>query len=156
MSFDSITEAATRRLGRRPSRRRVLGLFGGAAAAAGLGALAWPSRAAAQGTATFTFVNNTGQTIWPGALGNAGQSVPNGGGWELSVGQSLTVTVPDTWAGRFWARTYCTLNAGCPAARQDVASSGNIIACLSACSEFGTDQYCCTGVYGSPSTCNPD
>jgi hypothetical protein len=29
MSFDSITEAATRRLARRHSRRGVLGLFGG-------------------------------------------------------------------------------------------------------------------------------
>jgi hypothetical protein len=239
MSFDSITEAAARRLAHRPhSRRRVLGLLGGTAAAVGLGTVAWPSRASAQGSATFTFVNNTGQTIWPGALGNAGQTVPNGGGWELSTGQSLTITVPDTWAGRFWARTYCTfdasgqgscetgdcggvlacngaggapnvtlaeftlgggtssdfydvsfvdafnvpvtvvpvggttsstdpyqcttagctvnLNEGCPAALQDVDSSGNIIACLSACSEFGTDQYCCTGAYGSPSTCNPD
>jgi hypothetical protein len=238
MSFDSITEAATRRLASGHSRRRILGLFGGAAAAVGLGAIAWPTRAAAQGTATFTFVNNTGQTIWPGALGNAGQQVPDGGGWELAAGQSLAVTVPDTWAGRFWARTYCTfdasgqgscetgdcggvlacdgaggapnvtlaeftlgggtssdfydvsfvdafnvpvtvapvggatsstdpyqcttagctanLNPGCPGVLQDTDSSGNIVACLSACSEFDTAQYCCTGAYGSPSACNPD
>jgi hypothetical protein len=39
---------------------------------------------------------------------------------------------------------------------QDTDSSGNIVACLSACSEFGTAQYCCTGAYGSPSACTPD
>jgi hypothetical protein len=237
MSFDSITEAAARRLARPQSRRRVLGLIGGAAAAVGLGPVIFPGRASAQGSATFTFVNNTGQTIWPGALGNSGQPIPNGGGWELASGQSLSITVPNTWAGRFWARTYCTfdssgsgscetgdcggvlacngaggtpnvtlaeftlgggtssdfydvsfvdafnlpitvapiggttsssdgyqcttagctvnLNPNCPAALQDVDSSGNIIACQSACSEFGTAQYCCTGAYGSPSTCNP-
>jgi hypothetical protein len=237
MSFDSITEAAARRLARPQSRRRVLGLIGGAAAAVGLGPVIFPGRASAQGSATFTFVNNTGQTIWPGALGNSGQPIPNGGGWELASGQSLSITMPNTWAGRFWARTYCTfdssgsgscetgdcggvlacngaggtpnvtlaeftlgggtssdfydvsfvdafnlpitvapiggttsssdgyqcttagctvnLNPNCPAALQDVDSSGFIIACLSACSEFGTAQYCCTGAYGSPSTCNP-
>ncbi len=237
MSFDSITEAAARRLARPHSRRRVLGLFGGAAAAVGLGAAGWPGRASAAGSATFTFVNNTGQTIWPGALGNAGQAIPNGGGWELASGQSMTITVPDTWAGRFWARTYCTfnssgsgscetgdcggvlacngagghpnvslaeftlgggtssdfydvsfvdafnipitvapvggttsssnpyqcstagcnvnLNPACPSALADIDSSGNTIACLSACSEFGTDQYCCAGAYNSPSTCTP-
>jgi hypothetical protein len=52
----------------------------------------------------------------------------------------------------------CTvnLNPDCPGALQDVDSSGNIVACLSACSEFDTPQYCCTGAYGSPSTCTPD
>jgi hypothetical protein len=237
MSFDSITEAATRRLARTHSRRRALGLFGGAAAALGLGSIGLADRASAQASATFTFVNNTGQTIWPGALGNAGQAIPGGGGWQLNVGESMAISVPGTWAGRFWARTYCTfsasgsgscetgdcggvlacdgaggtpnvtlaeftlgggtssdfydvsfvdafnvpvtvapvggttssanayqcttagcsvnLNPGCPSALQHVDSSGNIVACLSACSEFGTDQYCCAGAYGTPATCTP-
>jgi hypothetical protein len=236
VSFDSITEAATRRLARSHSRRRFLGLFGGTAAAVGLGSVVFADTAKAQTTYTFTFVNNSGQTIWPGALGNAGQPVLNGGGWELAPGESMSISVPGTWAGRFWARTYCSfngsgagscetgdcggvlncngaggqpnvslaeftlgdgtspdfydvsfvdafnipisvapvggttgsnpyqcttagctanLNPGCPSALQEVDSSGNIIACLSACSEFGTPQYCCTGAYGSPSACNP-
>jgi hypothetical protein len=228
MSFDSITEAATKRVAGTHTRRRALGLFGAAAAALGLGSLGFAERASAA---------NTGQTIWPGALGNSGQTIPNGGGWELAAGESLTVTVPSTWGGRFWARTYCTfsasgtgscetgdcggvlacngaggtpnvtlaeftlgggtssdfydvsfvdafnvpitvapiggttsstdayqcgtagctvnLNPGCPAALQDVDSSGNIIACKSACSEFATDQYCCAGAYNTSATCVP-
>ena len=235
MSFDSITEAAARRLARPHSRRRFLGLFGGTAAAIGLGSAIFADKAEAA-TYTFTFVNNSGQTIWPGALGNSGQAVLNDGGWELAAGESMSISVPGTWAGRFWARTYCSfngsgsgscetgdcggvlacngaggqpnvslaeftlgngsssdfydvsfvdafnipitiapvggtksssdayqcttagctvnLNPGCPTALQDV-DDGNIVACLSACSEFGTAQYCCTGAYGSPSTCTP-
>ncbi|OIW18083.1 hypothetical protein TanjilG_08553 [Lupinus angustifolius] len=30
-----------------------------------------------------------------------------------------------------------------------------VIACRSACDTFDTDEYCCRGVYGSPSTCLP-
>jgi hypothetical protein len=36
-----------------------------------------------------------------------------------------------------------------------VDSSGNVIACLSSCSKFGGDQYCCTGSSDSASSCNP-
>ena len=36
-----------------------------------------------------------------------------------------------------------------------VQSAGVVIACKSACDAFNTPQYCCTGAYGSPSTCPP-
>jgi hypothetical protein len=62
----------------------------------------------AAGTRTFTLVNNTSQTIWAGALG---KTVPGNGGWIMAPGSSNTVTVPDTWSGRFWGRTYCTFNS---------------------------------------------
>ena len=235
MSFDSITEAAARRLARPHSRRRFLGWIGGTAAAVGLGSFALGGKAKAAGTVTVTFVNNSGQTIWPASLNNYGQAVLDNAGWELAAGDSLSIAVPNTWSGRFWARTYCTfdssgvgscetgdcggvlecngaggqpnvslaefafgggtandvydvsfvdafnipitiapvggttsssdayqcttagctanLNPGCPSALRDVDSSGNIIACLSACQEFGTDQYCCQGAYDLPSTC---
>ena len=237
MSFDSLAEAAAKRLARPRSRRNALGLLGGAVAAVGLGSIGLPGRAGAQSSATLTFVNNSGQTIWPAILGNVGEEIPNGGGWELDDGQGMTIVVPGTWQGRVWARTYCTfdesgqgscetgdcggvlacngaggapnvslaeftlgggissdfydvsfvdafnipitvapvggvtssgdpyqcaaagcstnLNPGCPSALQDVDSNGNIVACLSACQEFGADQYCCAGVYNSPSACNP-
>ncbi len=62
----------------------------------------------AAGTRTFTLVNNTSQIIWAGALG---KTVPGNGGWIMAPGSSNTVTVPDTWSGRFWGRTYCTFNS---------------------------------------------
>jgi hypothetical protein len=50
----------------------------------------------------------------------------------------------------------CTsnLNSNCPSALQ-VLSGGTVIGCKSACDQFATPQYCCTGVYGSPTTCPP-
>jgi hypothetical protein len=226
MSFDSVTEAAARRLASRPTRRKVLGLFAGASAAVGLG-FAGRAGLASAASGTLTLVNQTGQTIWPGVAGNF---VPNGGGWELPPGGTTTLSVPANWSGRIWARTSCNFGAsgasgcetgdcggvlacngasgtasatlaeftlgggispdyydvslvdafnvpitivpqggagcdtagcsanlapGCPSELQSVDSSGNIVACLSSCSKFGGDQYCCTGSYDSPSVCNP-
>lgn len=50
----------------------------------------------------------------------------------------------------------CTsdVNAVCPQELQVKNSSGQVIACTSACIAFKTDQYCCTGAYGSTETCN--
>jgi hypothetical protein len=226
MSFDSITEAAARRLARRPTRRKVLGLLAGAGATVGLGFAGRAGQASAA-SGTLTLVNQTGQTIWPGVAGNF---APNGGGWELPAGGITTLSVPGNWSGRIWARTSCNfgasgtggcetgdcdgllacngatgaasatlaeftlggwsspdyydvslvdafnvpititpqggagcdtvgcsanLNPGCPSELQDVDFSGNIVACLSSCSKFGADQYCCTGSFDSPSVCNP-
>ncbi len=67
-----------------------------------------PHRAGAASTRTFTFVNNTQQTIWAGALGN---QIPNNGGWVMAPGATTTITVPDNWQGRFWGRTYCNFNS---------------------------------------------
>ncbi|XP_042497261.1 pathogenesis-related thaumatin-like protein 3.5 isoform X1 [Macadamia integrifolia] len=45
-------------------------------------------------------------------------------------------------------RPYCPLELA-------VKSGKKIIGCRSACDVFGTDQYCCNGVYGNPVTCQP-
>jgi hypothetical protein len=59
--------------------------------------------------ATFTFVNNTNQTIWVGAQGS---TIPNNGGWELPAHASMDVSVPSDWAsGRFWGRTGCKFDS---------------------------------------------
>jgi hypothetical protein len=60
---------------------------------------------------TFTFVNNSGQTIWVGALNNPGHPLPEGGGFQLNAGASHAVTLTDNWAGRFWPRTGCHFDA---------------------------------------------
>ncbi|KAB2030607.1 hypothetical protein ES319_D05G244500v1 [Gossypium barbadense] len=36
-----------------------------------------------------------------------------------------------------------------------VKAKGKVIACRSACDVFDTDEYCCRGTYGNPSTCRP-
>ena len=66
----------------------------------------------------------------------------------------LTIT---SQGGSGCATAGCSDNLlpGCPSALQDTDSSGNIVACLSACTQFGTDEACCTGAANSPAACNP-
>jgi hypothetical protein len=225
MSLDDTTEAATKWLARRRSRRTALGIFAGATAALGLGSVGLSSSRAWADSGTFTLVNQSGQTIWPGVYGS--NSIPDGGGFELASGASTTLTVPANWSGRIWARTYCTTNSdgsfscetgdcgalacngatgsasatlaeftlgggsapdyydvslvdafnlpmtiapqggsgcttagcsanlltGCPSGLQSVDSSGNLVACLSACTVYQTDEACCTGA--AATNCDP-
>ncbi|HMH93554.1 MAG TPA: thaumatin family protein [Streptosporangiaceae bacterium] len=124
MSFDSMTEAAARRLARPYSRRTALGMFAGAVGALGLGSVGLASRASAA-AGTFTLVNQTGQTIWPAI---SGTTVPNGGGLELAAGASATVGVPDNWSGRIWARTYCNFD-GSGSGSCETGDCGGVLAC---------------------------
>jgi hypothetical protein len=48
----------------------------------------------------------------------------------------------------------CTKAVICPTALQ-VRSAGVVVACISACARFGTDQYCCRGKWSSRSVCDP-
>jgi hypothetical protein len=82
----------------------------------------------AAGDRTFTLVNNTSQTIWAAAAGNAGFAAPANGGWVMSPGSTFTVTVAGNWAGRFWGRTYCSFNvAGTGSC--ETGSCGNVLQC---------------------------
>ncbi|HEY4035708.1 MAG TPA: thaumatin family protein [Ktedonobacteraceae bacterium] len=47
------------------------------------------------------------------------------------------------------------INAICPSALQKKDASGKVVACMSACLALHTDQYCCTGAYNTPQTCDP-
>ncbi|KAL0702713.1 hypothetical protein Bca4012_058835 [Brassica carinata] len=50
------------------------------------------------------------------------------------------------------------LNSVCPAQLRvtvDAAAGGVAVACKSACEAFGTPEYCCSGVFGTPDTCKP-
>jgi len=86
------------------------------------------TKAAADATRTFTFVNNTSQTIWAGALANSGLTTPGNGGWEMTPGSTYTVTVADTWQGRFWGRTYCNFN-GAGAGSCETGDCGGVLQC---------------------------
>ncbi|KAJ7556667.1 hypothetical protein O6H91_05G092900 [Diphasiastrum complanatum] len=46
------------------------------------------------------------------------------------------------------------VNNVCPSELQ-VINNGQVVACNSACNKFNTPQYCCTGSFGTPSTCPP-
>ncbi|CAJ1930413.1 unnamed protein product [Sphenostylis stenocarpa] len=46
------------------------------------------------------------------------------------------------------------LNTPCPTELK-VMSSGDGVACKSACEAFGDPQYCCSGAYATPDTCKP-
>ncbi|KAM1818063.1 hypothetical protein ACFX11_002279 [Malus domestica] len=49
------------------------------------------------------------------------------------------------------------INTGCPKELQVVGggSEGSVIGCKSACEAFGLDQYCCSGQFANPTTCQP-
>ncbi|MFC1401684.1 thaumatin family protein [Streptacidiphilus cavernicola] len=66
---------------------------------------------AAAGHRNVTFVNAVSQTIWVGSGEQTAQPALNTTGWVLKPGQSLTVSVPDHWNGRFWGRTGCTFSS---------------------------------------------
>ncbi|KAL2520047.1 Pathogenesis-related thaumatin superfamily protein [Forsythia ovata] len=46
------------------------------------------------------------------------------------------------------------LRNSCPS-ELAVKGNGRTVACRSACDVFNTDEYCCRGNYGNPSTCQP-
>jgi hypothetical protein len=48
----------------------------------------------------------------------------------------------------------CTTAVNCPAALQ-VKSGGAVVACISPCARFGTDQYCCRGQWAPRADCDP-
>ncbi|XP_073275930.1 pathogenesis-related thaumatin-like protein 3.5 [Primulina huaijiensis] len=52
------------------------------------------------------------------------------------------------------AGCFSDLRLNCPA-ELAVKGGGRTVACRSACDVLNTDEYCCRGVYGNPSTCKP-
>ena len=83
---------------------------------------------AADGTRTITFVNNTSQTVWAGALGNPGYPVPDNGGWEMAPGSTHSVEVQNDWRGRFWGRTYCSFD-GAGKGSCETGDCGGVLEC---------------------------
>ena len=71
---------------------------------------ATPPKAAA-GHRTVTFVNKLSQTLWIGSGQQTAQPALTTSGWVLKAGQSLSISVPDHWNGRFWGRTGCSFNS---------------------------------------------
>lgn len=60
--------------------------------------------------AVFTLENRCKNTIWPGIQPGAGKPQLMGGGLELAPGDSVNITSPKGWSGRFWGRRWCSFD----------------------------------------------
>ncbi|KAF5740872.1 Pathogenesis-related thaumatin superfamily protein [Tripterygium wilfordii] len=68
------------------------------------------------------------------------------------------MVVPSGGTGDNCTSTGCVadLNESCPSElRVTSSASGSSVACKSACEALQLPQYCCSGAYGSPTTCKP-
>ncbi|CAN4123004.1 unnamed protein product [Withania somnifera] len=132
---------------------------------------------------TFNLINKCDYNIWPGILPNAGSENLDSTGFMLAPGDSRVFQPPQQWSGRIWGAKQDFYDVSLvdgynlPTAIQAVGGSGSCDttgcvkdlnrmcpnelrvgdgqACMSACEAFGTPEYCCSGAYGSPSTCTP-
>ncbi|GMJ12079.1 hypothetical protein like AT1G20030 [Hibiscus trionum] len=86
---------------------------------------------------------------------------PNNGNdfYDVSLvdGFNLPVSVTPHGGSSVCNATSCAfdINAVCPSELQVKGWGGDVIACKSACLAFNQPQYCCTGAYSSPTTCQP-
>ncbi|MEY9927557.1 hypothetical protein ABH926_002191 [Catenulispora sp. GP43] len=64
----------------------------------------------ATGPRTLTMVNKLSQTIWPAVAADPKHPVA-ATGWVLAPGASVTISIPDHWDVRVWARAGCAFNS---------------------------------------------
>lgn len=86
------------------------------------GTLAWVNRRA--DNRPLVVSNQCKETIYPG-IGTQAGTAPATQGFQLTAGQSRSLTVSADWQGRVWGRTNCSFNAAGTAP----ASSGTGVAC---------------------------
>lgn len=84
--------------------------------------LAWVNRRA--DNRPLVISNQCKETIYPG-IGTQAGSGPATQGFQLTPGQSRSLSVSADWQGRVWGRTNCSFNA----AGTGPASSGTGVAC---------------------------
>ncbi|XP_074372306.1 pathogenesis-related thaumatin-like protein 3.5 [Apium graveolens] len=70
------------------------------------------------------------------------------------------IAAPRSMYGGCYATGCATdINTGCPkelqVASEDGGETEGVVACKSACEAFGQDQYCCSGEFANPTTCQP-
>jgi hypothetical protein len=80
-------------------------------------------------------------------------SLVDGYDFPLSIQPSPATTVPGNPYQCGNPRCTSDLLATCPAALQKKNGAGRVVACMSACEAFNTDQYCCRGAFNTPATC---
>ncbi|MFS8006840.1 putative Thaumatin family [Helianthus anomalus] len=77
---------------------------------------------------------------------------------SLVDGYNLPMLIaPSGGSGHICSSTGCMvdLNSACPSALKVINLDGEGVACRSACEVFGQHEYCCSGAYGTPDTCQP-
>lgn len=81
---------------------------------------------------------------------------------SLVDGYDLPIAIQQTHAPSSSNKYYCgnpacvaDLNATCAPELQVRDAAGRVVACMSACARFNTDQYCCRGAYNTAPTCPP-
>ncbi|XP_043719564.1 thaumatin-like protein 1b [Telopea speciosissima] len=76
---------------------------------------------------------------------------------SLVDGFNLPMSVTPQGGNSSCQSTSCPadVNLMCPPELDVKGPNGEIVACKSACEAFADPKYCCTGSYGSPSTCKP-
>nr|GMD93811.1 thaumatin-like protein 1 [Ipomoea batatas] len=88
-------------------------------------------------------------------IGSSGANNNNKDFYDVSLvdGYNLPMQVEAVGGSGACGSTGCAadVNRICPKELR----SGDGLACRSACDAFGNPEYCCSGAYGSPSTCQP-
>ncbi|KAK9290097.1 hypothetical protein L1049_008261 [Liquidambar formosana] len=74
---------------------------------------------------------------------------------SLVDGFNLPVSLSPTSGSCNSTSCPANVNTVCPPELSVKGSDGSVIACKSACLAFNQPQYCCTGSFGSPTTCSP-
>ncbi|XP_057978716.1 pathogenesis-related thaumatin-like protein 3.5 [Malania oleifera] len=85
-------------------------------------ALSFLATATDHGAAVFTLHNNCRNTVWPGILPGAGKPTLMNGGLRLRPAQSVNITAPAGWSGRFWGRRFCSFD---PSGRNGTCATGD-------------------------------
>ncbi|XP_077209836.1 pathogenesis-related thaumatin-like protein 3.5 [Tasmannia lanceolata] len=62
------------------------------------------------GATVFTLKNNCRNPVWPGIQPGGGKPVLKNGGFQLKPGQTVRISAPKGWSGRFWGRYGCTFD----------------------------------------------
>ncbi|KAF5442622.1 hypothetical protein F2P56_035262 [Juglans regia] len=81
--------------------------------------------------------------------------------YDVSIVDGYNLPLVATPSGVYGAcnATGCAsnINMGCPKELQVAggAEEGGVVACKSACEAFRMDQYCCSGEFANPTTCQP-
>ncbi|CAK9320750.1 unnamed protein product [Citrullus colocynthis] len=85
-------------------------------------------------SATITLQNNCTRTIWPGILSGAGTAPLPTTGFSLLPTAASVLSVPPSWSGRIWARTYCSTDPSSGRFSCSTADCGSgAVACGGAC-----------------------
>ncbi|KAM3406255.1 hypothetical protein ACQJBY_000368 [Aegilops geniculata] len=97
----------------------------------------------------------------PVTLAEITLAAPGSGGldfYDVSLvdGFNLPVSIAPSHGGCQAAACAGDVNAVCPSdLRVASGSSGEVVACKSACNAYGSARYCCSGDYGTPAACGP-